>query len=128
MMLHLSQTWMLILVYTIFHLKTSLTEDISHQDMLIKQSLQSCSIRFSMIEEVRARIPCPKVKKINPICGNNITVAFSHMPPYVHNNSEHIVGILPGNIYFVFDQSIQCFLFSSILNKKTLFKYSLQFF
>lgn len=102
MNLHHLQEWTFFAVYMGLLFKTSSTvEDLSRQeDMIIKEILQSCSIRFSMIEEVRSRIPCSKVKNLNPICENNITVTFSHMPPYVHNKSGHVVGILPGKISF----------------------------
>ena len=53
-----------------------------------------------MIEEVRSRIPCAKVRKLNAVCSNNITVAISDMPPYVHNQTGKIVGILPGEDFY----------------------------
>jgi len=58
-----------------------------------------------MISYVKSLVSCEEVREHNPMCERNLKVSFSHMPPYVHQKENEIVGILPGiqstNLFFL---------------------------
>ncbi|XP_066911499.1 uncharacterized protein [Clytia hemisphaerica] len=62
---------------------------------VIQQVLQLCTIRYSMLSQFKDLVGCDEVRTLNPLCGRNLTVASSFMPPYVYQDNEKISGILP---------------------------------
>ena len=63
-----------------------------------KQSLILCGVDRKYLEAMKEHIDRDEVIKYNSLCGADITVAYSELPPLVYTNGTDgtVKGILPG--------------------------------
>ena len=55
-----------------------------------------CTNRFEYRHQIAEKVgSCEDIIRSNPICGKNLTVAYSLHPPYVFIDDGKISGILP---------------------------------
>ena len=75
----------------------------------IKSSLLHCSNRYEFQEEIKEALPhlknCSVVRKLFPICNQQITVLYSQHPPYVFsiNKTSEPIGLLPDILRLIMD-------------------------
>lgn len=82
-----SLIWILSIIQ---HVKGFGSED-GHEEGQIK-----CTNRFEYRHDIASKVgTCEDIIRSNPMCGKNLTVAYSLHPPYVMVEYGKITGILP---------------------------------
>ena len=60
-------------------------------------SSTKCAIRHSFVDVLKSFINCTTMKELNGLCGRNITVMYSDLPPYIFMSPNgKVTGILAG--------------------------------
>lgn len=81
----------LVVVLTIIQYVKGFGSEDGHEEGRIK-----CTNRFEYRHEIALKVgTCQDIIKSNPMCGKNLTVAYSLHPPYVMIEAGKVSGILP---------------------------------
>ena len=65
----------------------------------IKTTYSFCSLHKEFIELVKETMTCDIVKKYNPKCSQNFTLAYSELPPYIYHDDQGVMkGFLLGRL------------------------------
>ena len=95
----------LILLSAIFGQITSQNDSTGvPQDDIPYLKKDRCLIRYTFKDAIRNMYSCDIVRKMNPICGRDITIGFSNYEPYSmeykgKNGTTNYLGILFGKVY-----------------------------
>lgn len=68
--------------------------------MLISNN--SCSVRYSYLDQIARNVKCTAVKEANSLCGREIRVLYSNLRPYIYLEDGNVTGILPGRSFIFF--------------------------
>ena len=81
----------LVFILTIIRSVKGFGSEDGHEEGQVK-----CTNRFEYRHEIASKVgTCKDIIRSNPMCGKNLTVAYSLHPPYVMMENGKIGGILP---------------------------------